>query len=88
MSRETDALIVIFYLYRYEGVSSDLNRAKGSIKQKAGRITTLKSHLEEAVSKNHNLANELALKKEKIASLEKRYATAEFVIQSDERLSN
>eukprot|EP00794_Sanderia_malayensis_P020632 gene20632-22667_t len=56
---------------RYEGVSSDLNRAKGSIKQKVGRITSLKSQLEEAVSKNHNLANELGLRKEKIASLEK-----------------
>ena len=60
--------------FRIEGTNSDLNRAKGSIKQKVGRITSLKSQLEEAVSKNHNLASELGLKKEKILSLEKRYA--------------
>ncbi|XP_065068071.1 protein Daple-like isoform X1 [Rhopilema esculentum] len=59
---------------RIEGSNSDLNRAKGSIKQKVGRITSLKSQLEEAVSKNHNLASDLGLKKEKIASLERSLA--------------
>ncbi len=63
-------MIISFFL-RNEGLASDLNRAKGSIKQKVGRITSLKSQLEEAVSKNHNLANELGLKKEKISSLER-----------------
>lgn len=59
---------------RIEGSHSDLNRAKGSIKQKVGRITTLKSQLEEAVSKNHSLASELGLKREKISNLEKSVA--------------
>ena len=67
-------MFIVLYLlfFRIEGSNSDLNRAKGSIKQKVGRITSLKSQLEEAVSKNHNLASELGLKKEKISSLEKK----------------
>ena len=53
-------------------MATELSRTKGSIRQKEGRISSLKSQLEDTVNKNHNLMKDLGLKSEKIKSLEKK----------------
>ena len=63
---------VIIITFRVEELTSEQTRSNHAIKQKEERLQSLKTELEENVSKNHKLTNDLEMREEQLKSLKER----------------